>query len=334
MNILKNYLFEFLASLAISVISIILVVSFPNYSVLILSISFLVLILAHFFRFNKVMIYIENLNNRIKISKNLSYKERSYESPLYILDKRMNSLILDLEKEVLETEELSRIKSEFLSNVSHEFKTPIFTITGLVDTLIEGAINDKEVNKKFLVKIKRQTKRLENLFSDLIMITKLESDSIKLKKDIFKLDEIFEWRIESYDDKAKSKGLNLSIPLNTNLPVYGDKENLKSVFSNLVDNAINYSNEGNIIVAAKNHPSNSILIKIIDNGIGIPLENQSKIFERFYRVDKDRSRETGGSGLGLSIVKHILLSHNTQAEVSSKVGIGTEFSFKLSKVKT
>lgn len=333
MKEIKNYVFELALFFIIFIITLLCINRFPDYTLLITSFAFILIIALHYLLINRFMNYIKNLNNKIINSKSVVSQINNQKNPLYVLDSQMDNLMKNLEKEIFDASQLSRVKSEFLSNVSHEFKTPIFTITGLVDTLLEGAVNDKEVNRKFLNKIKRQTNRLENLFSDLIIITKLESDSMNLKKNIISLDEIFDWVIDNYNEKAVKKGLRLLIPLKTNISIYGDKESLKSVFSNLVDNAINYSNSGDIIVSAKKI-SNIIKVKVVDNGIGIPIDSQSKIFERFYRVDKDRSRKTGGSGLGLSIVKHILLSHNSQIEINSKEGVGTEFSFELETLKS
>lgn len=329
---IKNYFFELIVSFLIIIATVLSISLFPDYVVLIVSVGFSLLIGVHYFWVSKIIAHINNINQKIMESDLSNKTNNNSSSPFHLLDNQMNVLIKNLEKEILDANQITKVKSEFLSNVSHEFKTPIFTITGLVDTLIDGAIDDKSVNKDFLKKIKRQTERLENLFSDLIMITKLESDSIYLKKQDFKLDDIFDWIVDNYKDRAHKKGLKLLIPLNPNIRVYGNQESLKSVFSNLIDNAINYSNVGDIILSAK-IVSNKIKIKIIDNGIGIDLKDKDKIFERFYRVNKDRSRETGGSGLGLSIVKHILLSHNTEVKIKSELGKGSEFYFNLQIAK-
>lgn len=330
---IKNYFFELLISFLIISATILSINMLPNHTILIVITGFMLLISIHYFWVIQITSHINNINEKIRKS-NLSQKSHINNlSPFHFLDTQMSILIKNLEKEILDVSQLTKVKSEFLSNVSHEFKTPIFTITGLVDTLIDGAINDENVNKKFLRKIKRQTNRLENLFSDLIMITKLESDSIVLEKKSVKLDDIFNWIIDNYKEKAESKGLGLIVPLNSNIVINGNEEGLKSVFSNLTDNAINYSNSGDIIWSAKNI-SDEIKIKVIDNGIGINLEDQSKIFERFYRVNKDRSRKTGGSGLGLAIVKHVLLSHYTEIDIQSEPDKGTVFCFNLQPAKS
>ena len=330
---IKNYFFELLISFLIISATILSINILPNHTILIVITGFMLLISIHYFWVSQVTSNINNINEKIRKS-DLSQKSHDNNlSPFHFLDTQTSMLIKNLEKEILDVSQLTKVKSEFLSNVSHEFKTPIFTITGLVDTLIDGAIDDENVNKKFLRKIKRQTNRLENLFSDLIMITKLESDSIVLEKKSVKLDDIFNWIIDNYKEKAESKGLGLIVPLNSNIVIHGNEEGLKSVFSNLTDNAINYSNSGDIIWSAKNI-SDEIKIKVIDNGIGINLEDQSKIFERFYRVNKDRSRKTGGSGLGLAIVKHVLLSHNTEIDIQSEPDKGTVFCFNLQPAKS
>ena len=233
-----------------------------------------------------------------------------------------------IESDVKALDHLSKVRTQFLANVSHELKTPIFAIKGFVETLLDGAIDDSEVNQIFLKKIANQSDRLENLFTDLIMISKIESKELSLNLSSFALNEILLWLKDTFEVHAEQKGLKLVIPDTGDLLVYGDKIRLQSVFSNLVKNAISYSNKGSITLIIKKL-DDKVRIKIIDNGLGIPEELQTRIFERFFRVDEARSRELGGTGLGLSIVKHIVEAHQSQIKVESKIGQGTEFSFFL-----
>tara|TARA_B100000029_G_C17507125_1_gene934883 strand:+ start:353 stop:1357 length:1005 start_codon:yes stop_codon:yes gene_type:complete len=246
----------------------------------------------------------------------------------------LNFLTEKIEKDKNDLDRLTKIRSEFLANVSHELKTPIFTIKGFVDTLLDGALEDSNVNKIFLMKIKKQSNRLDNLFSDLIDITKIESNELALNMESIRLQNIIDWLETSYESKAKSKDIILVFPDCSNITIKADLKYIKSVFSNLLENAINYSEKGKIIISIKNISESKISISILDNGIGIKNSQLGRIFERFYRVDNDRSRDTGGTGLGLAIVKHILDAHGSKIRVESKVNQGTVFSFELNKILT
>tara|TARA_Y100000994_G_scaffold247763_1_gene253826 strand:- start:432 stop:1424 length:993 start_codon:yes stop_codon:yes gene_type:complete len=230
-------------------------------------------------------------------------------------------------------EKLTKYRSQFLGNVSHELKTPIFTMQGYVDTLLDGAINDPGVNKKFIKKIKLQSERIESLLTDLIKISMIESNELKLnKKDILLSDIIKEINLR-YSHILIKRGNKLLLPDVGSIKINADKNAMLSVFDNLVANAINYSDSGDIILSVKYH-NDEIVISIIDHGIGIDQEQLDRIFERFYRVDSDRSRASGGTGLGLSIVKHILLAHDTNIEVKSELSFGSTFSFSFPILKS
>ena len=229
-------------------------------------------------------------------------------------------------------EKLTKHRSQFLGNVSHELKTPIFTLQGYIDTLLDGAINDSNINESFVKKIKLQAERIESLLTDLIKISMIESNELKLnKKDVFLSDIIKEIDLR-YADILIKRGNKLVLPDVESIKINIDKAAMLSVFDNLIANAINYSDSGDIIVSVKHH-NDEIVISIIDHGIGIDSDKIDRIFERFYRVDSDRSRSSGGTGLGLSIVKHILLAHGTSIEVKSELSIGSTFSFSLPILK-
>jgi two-component system phosphate regulon sensor histidine kinase PhoR len=223
-------------------------------------------------------------------------------------------------------------RKEFLQNLSHELKTPIFAIQGYVDTLLGGAINNETVNMKFLQNTSRNVDRLVNLLDDLDEISKLESRLLKLNKNNFIIQEKLKDVYESLFLKAKEKNIKCLIKKGCEFPlvVYADKDKIRQVLTNLVDNAIKYSNDNGTIEASfYNVDGNNVLIEISDEGVGIAEEHISRVFERFYRTDLARSRKEGGSGLGLSICKHIIEAHGQTIHVRSKLDVGTTFGFSL-----
>ena len=223
-------------------------------------------------------------------------------------------------------------RKEFLQNLSHELKTPIFAIQGYVDTLLGGALHNETVNTKFLQSASRNVDRLVNLLDDLDEISRLESGQLKLNKKNFIIQEQLKDVYDSLFLKAKEKNIRCIIKKGCEFPltVYADKEKIKQVLINLVDNAIKYSNQNDVIEASVyNVDGKNILIEISDEGVGIPDEHLPRIFERFYRTDLARSRKEGGSGLGLSICKHIIEAHGQTIHVRSKMDVGTTIGFTL-----
>ena len=234
------------------------------------------------------------------------------------------------EIELLRKNEIFR--KEFLLNLSHELKTPIFAIQGYVDTLLNGAMDNSEVNKKFLVNASKNVDRLVNLLDDLDEITKLESGELKLVKQNFIIQDLIKEVFESLSIKADEKKIKCFIKEGCELPltVYADKEKIRMVIINLVDNAIKYGKQnGTIEGSAYKMEGKNILIEISDNGYGISEEHLPRIFERFYRTDMARARKAGGSGLGLSIAKHIIEAHEDTIHVRSKTDVGSTFGFIL-----
>jgi two-component system phosphate regulon sensor histidine kinase PhoR len=223
-------------------------------------------------------------------------------------------------------------RKEFLQNLSHELKTPIFAIQGYVDTLLGGALHNETVNTKFLQSASRNVDRLVNLIDDLDEISRLESGQLKLNKKNFIIQEQLKDVYDSLFLKAKEKNIRCIIKKGCEFPltVYADKEKIKQVLINLVDNAIKYSNQNDVIEASVyNVDGKNVLIEISDEGVGIPDEHLPRIFERFYRTDLARSRKEGGSGLGLSICKHIIEAHRQTIHVRSKIDVGTTIGFTL-----
>lgn len=226
---------------------------------------------------------------------------------------------------------LERIRTEFLANVSHELRTPIFAIQGFIETLLNGAVHDKKVNINFLEKANQHTINLSSLLNDLIDISMIESGEMRMSYRYFEIYPYLENIIHELKPAANEKGISLEyIHQNEKLELFGDKKKLRQVFINLIQNAIKYTENGKVEVIVEEEKKHG-LIKIRDTGIGIPQEDLNRIFERFYRVDKARSRAVGGTGLGLAIVKHIIEAHGSKIEVKSRQQEGSEFSFRLKK---
>jgi len=236
------------------------------------------------------------------------------------------------EIEMLQRNEAYR--KEFLQNLSHEFKTPVFAIQGYVDTLLNGALEKEEVNRKFLENASRNIDRLVNLIDDLDEITRLESGEVILQKSNFVIQDLIREVFESLSIKAAKKNTRSSIKKGCESPisVYADKEKTRQVLINLVDNAIKYGKQnGSIEASIYNTDGKNILVEIGDDGSGIAEEHLPRIFERFYRTDYGRSRNIGGTGLGLAICKHIVEADQHSIHVRSKVDIGTTFGFTLDR---
>jgi two-component system phosphate regulon sensor histidine kinase PhoR len=225
-------------------------------------------------------------------------------------------------------------RKEFLQNLSHEFKTPVFAIQGYVDTLLDGALEKQEVNRKFLENASRNVDRLVNLIDDLDEISRLESGEMVLQKSNFVIQDLIREVFESLSIKASKNNTRCSIKKGCESPitVFADKEKTRQVLINLVHNAIKYGKEnGTIEASVYNTDGKNILVEISDDGIGISEEHLPRIFERFYRTDYGRSRNIGGTGLGLAICKHIVEADGHSIHVRSKLDIGTTFGFTLDK---
>ena len=225
-------------------------------------------------------------------------------------------------------------RREFLGNISHELKTPLFTIQGYILTLLEGAMKDKKVREKYIIRAAKGVDRLISIVKDLDLITQFESGIKTVDKSKFNIYELVDNVFELMEFEAEKNNISLQTEKDENNPnyVYADKERIIQDLTNLVVNSIKYGTENGFTkVVVENSDNENLLIKVIDNGEGIEEEHLPRLFERFYRIDKNRSRKKGGSGLGLSIVKHIIEAHNQQIFVKSEVGVGTEFSFTLSK---
>ncbi len=227
-------------------------------------------------------------------------------------------------------------RKEFLGNISHELKTPLFTVQGYILTLLDGAMEDKRVRKKYLNRAAKGVDRLIYIIKDLDLITKLEIGDLHLEMEDFDIIELIRNVFELLEMKASKKGISLVFDMDYPNPimVHADKEKIQQVLTNLVVNSIKYGHQdGTTEVSVENLIKNKVIVRVTDNGEGIAEEHLTRLFERFYRVDKSGSRKEGGSGLGLAIVKHIIEAHNEKIYVESVLDVGSEFSFTLEKAQ-
>jgi len=274
------------------------------------------------------------------------YQDLEFESDSLIqtsvIDSDMNSFAKDLEEFVkLKRSEIESLKKEdlyrkeFVGNVAHELKTPLFAIEGYISNLLDGAMDDKELLKKYLKRAEKSVDRLTYIIKDLDLITQLESSTLKLQITSFDIVKLTEEIIEDLEISASKK--NIKIIFNkiyeNEILVDADRNRIEQVLTNLITNSINYGAEKGTTEISFESDEENIMVKVNDNGEGISEENMPRLFQRFFRVDISRSRSQGGSGLGLAIVKHIIDAHNENIYVQSTVGIGSEFSFSLKKSK-
>ena len=281
-----------------------------------------------------IYLKIKNLYKELNLIDSISLSKTEITTDMKSLLQNISEIskVNKLEIESLKVRE--EFRKEFIGNVAHELKTPIFTIQGYVENLIDGAIDDNLVRDKFLNRAKTSVERLIYIIKDLDMITKLESGTLNLDQDSFDIIELIKNTYDQLEIQAQKKDIKLIFNKLYSDPiiVFADKDKIQQVITNLVINSIKYgTNKGTTEVSLEDITSDKLIIRITDNGEGIKEEHISRLFERFYRVDQSGSRKQGGSGLGLSIVKHIIDAHNENIYVESKFGIGSEFSFTLTK---
>ena len=236
--------------------------------------------------------------------------------------------------EYTEMKKRESFRREFIGNLAHEIKTPLFTTQSYILTLLDGAINDKSVNKKYLKTASKAVERLNLIVKDLDLITKIESGESNLNKTKFDIIDLINNIFEMLEFSAKKKNIRFTVEKESDLntKVNADKEKIEQVLTNLIDNSVKYGKEnGTTEVVVQNLNESKTIVRITDNGVGLEEENYTRIFERFFRVDKSGNRNSGGSGLGLSIVKHIIDAHDEKIYVESELGVGSEFSFSLEK---
>ena len=240
------------------------------------------------------------------------------------------------DKEIARLKEAERFRKQYLGNVAHELKTPIFNIQGYISTLLDGGLEDELINRKYLERAEKSIDRLINIVNDLDTISKLESSMNKLNLEKFDIVALAKEIAEQAEIEADRKHIRITVKGSENLPspfwVQADKHYIGQVLVNLIINSIRYGKEGGQTRIRFRDMLDKILVEVEDNGLGIGKEDLPRIFERFYRTDKGRSREQGGTGLGLAIVKHIIEAHGERISVRSEPGVGSTFSFTLKKV--
>lgn len=335
----------FISSLAVTLFFTLILVVFDvlgyvafdvvEYFVLGVSVFLVSISLCYFLLSRFVFKHIVNLKNKIREFRNNSVDEVESGNEIEDLYKELEGWAEDRKNEIEKLQKLELYRKEFLGNVSHELKTPVFNIQGYIATLLDGGIDDKTINKEYLMRAEKSVDRMISMIGDLEAIAQLETgqleldfeklDIVALVKDVFDTEEM----------RATAKGIMLHFKEAYENPifVYADKFRIRQVLSNLIVNTINYGKEYGETNVRIVDAGENIGVEIIDNGAGIAKEHLPRLFERFYRVDKGRSRAQGGTGLGLSIVKHIIEAHGQTISVSSKEGVGTTFSFTLKKAK-
>lgn len=260
---------------------------------------------------------------------------------------KSDQLLLDMEaalqelkeshkKEVAQLKEIETFRREFLGNVSHELKTPIFAIQGFIDTLLDGAMDDPQVNKDFLEKASKHADRLDNLVKDLLIISQLETGQLQMSMEDFRIYDLVLEVFEALEYKLTRKGRSVRLKLVSNefdnILVHADRERIRQVLTNLVDNAIKYGlSSGLVTVQIRLKSAKKAVVFVSNEGKGIEAEHLPRLFERFYRVDKSRSREKGGTGLGLAIAKHLIEAHREKISVESDMEKGSIFTFTLTR---
>ncbi|MEY4274555.1 sensor histidine kinase [Aquirufa sp. 5-AUSEE-100C1] len=254
------------------------------------------------------------------------------ENPIELLKKELNTYVATKEGEVQDLKKAAKYRQEFLADVSHELKTPIFAAQGFVHTLLDNPEEDLEIRMKFLEKAAKSLDGLDNLVQDLLTVSQIETGAIKIEKKKLDLRPLVEEIFEQVEGKAKKRNVKLKLIAPTgSIQVKADAQRISQVILNLVVNGIKYGKEKGLVQVIVTEKKKVYTISVVDNGPGIPEEHLHRIFERFYRIDKSRAKNSGGTGLGLSIVKHIVQAHNSKISVQSEVDKGTRFEFKLEK---
>ena len=261
-------------------------------------------------------------------------EEESLDSMIEIAERDVQSWQEKQDQEISKLKDQEAFRREFLGNLAHELKTPVFSIQGYLLTLLEGGLEDETINKNFLERASKSTDRIVSILEDLDQITKLEIDALKMNFEVFDIVEMASESIASMELRAKDKKIKLSVQNEIeDIYVYADKKRIAQVLTNLLNNSITYGEENGETTISIIVIDELVTIEVSDNGIGIDEEHLPRLFERFYRVEKSRNRHQGGTGLGLAIVKHIIDSHNQKISVKSSIGSGSQFTFSLDKAE-
>ncbi|PGL69162.1 two-component system histidine kinase PnpS [Bacillus sp. AFS055030] len=278
-------------------------------------------------------IFLKEIKVRKQIILPLSIERKHFEiygAPIIGMNHEWKGIVLVFH-DISELKKLEQVRKDFFANVSHELKTPITSIKGFTETLLDGAMESDDLCKNFLSIILTESDRMQTLIQDLLDLSKIEQQSFKLDLAKVSAKQVIEDVQQMLNQKAEEKNIDFKLYLNSPLVVYADALRLKQIIINLVDNAIHYTPADGKVFITASETNDHIVLKVNDTGVGIGKEEISRIFERFYRVDKARSRNSGGTGLGLAIVKHLVEAHKGKIEVESKLGHGTSFIVTLNK---
>lgn len=277
---------------------------------------------------------INKIYKDLTLLESVSFRKNSITTDMATLTKQIDQYAKNKKLEIETLKVREEYRKEFMGNVSHELKTPLFTVQGYLETLLDGAIHDEKVSSKYLERANKGVERLIYIVKDLDMITKLEVGDLSLDIATFDIVQLVQSVFELLEMKAAKKKITLMFDMHYKEPIMvkGDEERIQQVLTNLIVNSIKYGREkGTTEVSIEKLIKNKAIIRVTDNGEGIEKKNIPRLFERFYRVDKSGSRKEGGSGLGLAIVKHIVEAHDEKIYVESEINIGSEFSFTLEK---
>lgn len=342
----KSYKFAFRSSLFITLISLLilalLLYFLSVFSIVVIFAFGLLVFISSFltlqYRAEK-FIYkrVKKIYDDVSLLESSTFQDQPVTTDMKTLTEEIEKFAKGKKLEIETLKVRENYRKEFLGNVSHELKTPLFTVQGYILTLLEGgALKDKTIRKKYLQRAAKGVERLIYIVKDLDMITKIESGTFNLEYEDFNVIELIQNVFEMLEMKAAKK--NISLVFDTEyepITVRADKERIQQVLINLIVNSVKYGKEdGTTEVSIENLVKNKVIVRITDNGEGIEKQNIHRIFERFFRVDKSGSRKEGGSGLGLSIVKHIIEAHKEKIYVESVFGVGSEFSFTMEKAKS
>lgn len=344
-NFKKSYKFAIISAIYISVFLFFLLLLLKFTSIQ-LSFFLLVIIVIFSFIFSffvlqyrvEKFIYkrVKKIYDNVSLLETSTFRNQPITTDMATLTKEVEKFAQDRKLEIETLKIREEYRREFLGNVSHELKTPLFTVQGYLLTLLDGAMQDKNIREKYLKRAEKGVERLIYIVKDLDMITKLETGDINLELTEFNIVDVVQNVFDLLEMRASKKNITLTFDTNykTKIMVFADQEKIQQVVTNLVMNSIKYGKEnGTTEVSIENLVKNKVIVRITDNGEGIEKKHISRLFERFYRVDKSGARSEGGSGLGLAIVKHIVEGHNEKIYIESEFGVGSEFSFTLEKIK-
>lgn len=339
----KSYRFALKSSALITIFSIVILL-FLEYLFFEINILFTLFFALLFFLFSfyvlqfrvEKFIYqgIEKIFNNVSILDKSVLRSQPITTDMKTLMREISQFATDKKIEIESLKVREEYRREFIGNVAHELKTPLFTVQGYISTLIDGEIEDEHIRSKYLKRADKGVERLIEIVDDLDMITKLETNELKIEISRFDIVKVFKETFEMLELKAEEKDITLMFDKENYRKIFvkGDKEKISRLIVNLVENSIKYGKIKGITEVGFVHlTENKLMVRVTDNGLGIDKKHINRIFERFYRVESSRSREVGGSGLGLSIVKHIIEAHGEHIYLDSKIDVGSEFSFTIQK---